>query len=140
MLPNEYDTRIKAMLLDEKPTDEYSSSTDHFILSYCDVGGLDKQIQELKEAVVLPLTHAEIYTKVGIRAPKGIFPSLLLILSRCLALWTSWYWQDPLGPCLCKGDRSRLHQIVCYRTLTKVRRRRCTGILCALCRHAVARA
>ena len=61
LLPNEYDTRIKAMLLDEKPTDDY-----------CDVGGLDKQIQELKEAVVLPLTHADIYTKVGIRAPKGV--------------------------------------------------------------------
>ena len=40
-LPNEYDSRIKAMELDEKPTEDYS-----------DIGGLDKQIEELREAVV----------------------------------------------------------------------------------------
>lgn len=32
-LPTEYDSRVKAMEIDEKPTDDYS-----------DVGGLDKQI------------------------------------------------------------------------------------------------
>ena len=60
-LPTEYDKRVKAMLLDEKPTDDYS-----------DVGGLDKQIQELQEAVVLPLTRPELFTQLGIKAPKGI--------------------------------------------------------------------
>ena len=60
-LPTEYDKRVKAMLLDEKPTDDYT-----------DVGGLDKQIQELQEAVVLPLTHPELFTQLGIKAPKGI--------------------------------------------------------------------
>ena len=33
-LPPEYDSRVKAMEVDEKPTEDYS-----------DVGGLDKQIQ-----------------------------------------------------------------------------------------------
>ncbi|KAK8791870.1 hypothetical protein WA158_005247 [Blastocystis sp. Blastoise] len=60
-LPNEYDTRVKSMYLDEKPDDDY-----------CDIGGLDKQIQELKEAVVLPISHGELYVKIGIRAPKGV--------------------------------------------------------------------
>lgn len=60
-LPTEYDKRVKAMLLDEKPTDDYT-----------DIGGLDKQIQELQEAVVLPLTHPELFSQLGIRAPKGI--------------------------------------------------------------------
>ena len=40
-LPAEYDARVKAMEVDERPTEQYS-----------DIGGLDKQIQELIEAVV----------------------------------------------------------------------------------------
>jgi len=60
-LPQDFDTRVKAMEVDEKPTEDYS-----------DIGGLDKQIQELIEAVVLPMTHAEKFKKLGIRAPKGV--------------------------------------------------------------------
>lgn len=60
-LPAEYDSRVKAMEVDEKPTEDYS-----------DIGGLDKQIQELREAVVLPMTHAEKFKTLGIRAPKGV--------------------------------------------------------------------
>ncbi|XP_026189636.1 26S proteasome regulatory subunit 6A homolog B [Cyclospora cayetanensis] len=60
-LPAEYDARVKAMEVDERPTEEYS-----------DVGGLDKQIQELIEAIVLPMTHKERFEKIGIRPPKGV--------------------------------------------------------------------
>jgi len=61
MLPAEYDSRVKAMEVDEKPTEEFS-----------DVGGLDKQITELLEAVVLPMTHKERFDAIGIKAPKGV--------------------------------------------------------------------
>jgi len=40
--------------------------------SYADVGGLEAQIQEIKEAVELPLTHPEYYEEMGIKAPKGV--------------------------------------------------------------------
>eukprot|EP00891_Asterochloris_glomerata_P001618 jgi/Astpho2/1618/Aster-07937 len=60
-LPAEYDSRVKAMEVDEKPTEDYS-----------DIGGLDKQIQELVEAVVLPVTHKERFKSLGIRPPKGV--------------------------------------------------------------------
>ena len=60
-LPAEYDQRVKAMEVDERPQEDYT-----------DVGGLDKQIQELIEAVVLPLTEAEKFETIGIRAPKGV--------------------------------------------------------------------
>lgn len=40
--------------------------------SYADIGGLDQQIQEIKEAVELPLTHPELYDEIGIRPPKGV--------------------------------------------------------------------
>jgi 26S proteasome regulatory subunit T5 len=59
-LPPEYDSRVKAMEVDEKPTE-----------SYTDIGGLDKQIQELVEAIVLPITHKARYDAIGIRPPKG---------------------------------------------------------------------
>ncbi|PNW77497.1 hypothetical protein CHLRE_10g439150v5 [Chlamydomonas reinhardtii] len=60
-LPAEYDSRVKAMEVDEKPTEDYS-----------DVGGLDKQIQELVEAIVLPIQHKDRFTKLGIKPPKGV--------------------------------------------------------------------
>lgn len=40
--------------------------------SYADIGGLENQIQEIKEAVELPLTHPEIYEDMGIKPPKGV--------------------------------------------------------------------
>eukprot|EP00618_Florenciella_parvula_P013332 CAMPEP_0119466918 /NCGR_PEP_ID=MMETSP1344-20130328/1349_1 /TAXON_ID=236787 /ORGANISM="Florenciella parvula, Strain CCMP2471" /LENGTH=441 /DNA_ID=CAMNT_0007499259 /DNA_START=23 /DNA_END=1348 /DNA_ORIENTATION=- len=60
-LPSEFDSRVKAMEVDEKPTEEYG-----------DIGGCDKQIQELIEAVVLPMTHKDMFDSIGIKPPKGI--------------------------------------------------------------------
>lgn len=60
-LPPEYDSRVKAMEVDERPTEEYT-----------DIGGLDKQIEELREAIVLPITHKEKFENIGIRPPKGV--------------------------------------------------------------------
>jgi len=60
-LPAEYDSRVKAMEIDERPTEEYT-----------DIGGLDKQIQELIEAIVLPMTHKDRFDAIGIRPPKGL--------------------------------------------------------------------
>merc|ERR1712072_1011110 len=40
--------------------------------SYSDIGGLEDQITEIKEAVELPLTHPELYSDVGIKPPKGV--------------------------------------------------------------------
>merc|ERR1712184_31862 len=40
--------------------------------SYADIGGLEEQVREIKEAVELPLTNPEMYEDIGIRAPKGV--------------------------------------------------------------------
>jgi len=60
-LPAEFDSRVKAMEVDEKPTEDYDA-----------IGGLDKQIQELIKAVVLPMTQSERFEAIGIKAPKGV--------------------------------------------------------------------
>lgn len=49
------------MKLDKAPTESYS-----------DIGGLEQQIQEIKESVELPLTHPELYEEMGIKPPKGV--------------------------------------------------------------------
>eukprot|EP00003_Mantamonas_plastica_P007293 TRINITY_DN1610_c0_g2_i2.p1 TRINITY_DN1610_c0_g2~~TRINITY_DN1610_c0_g2_i2.p1 ORF type:complete len:266 (-),score=92.31 TRINITY_DN1610_c0_g2_i2:172-969(-) len=48
------------MEVDEKPTETFN-----------DIGGCDKQITELMEAIVLPIEHADRFEKVGITPPKG---------------------------------------------------------------------
>ena len=60
-LPAEYDSRVKAMEVDTKPTEEWG-----------DIGGCDKQIQELMEAVVLPMTRKDLFIKIGVKPPKGV--------------------------------------------------------------------
>jgi len=41
-------------------------------VSYVDIGGLDLQKQEMREAVELPLTHFELYKQIGIDPPRGV--------------------------------------------------------------------
>jgi 26S proteasome regulatory subunit T5 len=59
-LPPEYDSRVKVMELDEKPKEELG-----------DIGGLEKQIQELEEAIVLPIEQEHLFKAIGIKPPKG---------------------------------------------------------------------
>lgn len=40
--------------------------------SFDDIGGLEEQIQEIKETVELPLVHPEYYEEMGITPPKGV--------------------------------------------------------------------
>lgn len=60
-LPTQFDNRVKAMEVDEKPTETYN-----------DIGGLDKQIEELVEAIVLPIKQADKFKNLGIKPPKGV--------------------------------------------------------------------
>ena len=59
-LPAEFDSRVKAMEVDERPTEQYT-----------DIGGLEKQIEELVEAIVLPMEQADKFKTLGIKPPKG---------------------------------------------------------------------
>jgi len=41
-------------------------------VTYSDIGGLDIQKQEIREAVELPLTHFDLYKQIGIDPPRGV--------------------------------------------------------------------
>lgn len=61
VLPPEADSTIQTLKMQEKPD-----------VSYSDVGGLDIQKQEIREAVELPLTCPEYYHQIGIEPPTGV--------------------------------------------------------------------
>jgi 26S proteasome regulatory subunit T2 len=61
ILSDDTDPMVSVMKVEKAPLE-----------SYADVGGLDKQIQEIKESVELPLTHPELYDEIGIKPPKGV--------------------------------------------------------------------
>ncbi|RLJ10306.1 MAG: AAA family ATPase [Candidatus Aenigmatarchaeota archaeon] len=41
-------------------------------VTYEDIGGLKEEIAKIREMVELPLKHPEVFTKLGISAPKGV--------------------------------------------------------------------
>ncbi|KAG8912341.1 26S proteasome regulatory subunit 6A [Tulasnella sp. 408] len=104
-LPAEYDSRVKAMEVDERPTETYT-----------DIGGLDKQIEELVEAIVLPMKHAEKFKTLGIRPPKGCLmygpPGTgKTLLARACAAQTNACYLKLAGPSLVQmfiGDGAKL--------------------------------
>lgn len=61
ILQDEVDPLVSTMKVDKAPLE-----------TYADIGGLEQQIQEIKEAVELPLTHPELYEEVGVKPPKGV--------------------------------------------------------------------
>jgi proteasome regulatory subunit len=62
ILPTEIDPFIRGMEVIDPPID----------VSYNDVGGLDTQIQEVREIIELPLLKPELFEKIGIEPPKGV--------------------------------------------------------------------
>merc|ERR1712085_123385 len=59
ILPPESDSTVK--LMTEKPN-----------VSYKDIGGLDMQKQEVREAIELPLLQHHLYQQIGIDPPRGV--------------------------------------------------------------------
>jgi 26S proteasome regulatory subunit T2 len=61
LLGDNVDPMVSVMKVDKAPLE-----------TYADIGGLSKQIQEVKESVELPMTHPELYEDMGIKPPKGV--------------------------------------------------------------------
>ncbi|WP_062388844.1 proteasome ATPase [Demequina iriomotensis] len=54
-------TGVEALLLEEVPDIDYSS-----------IGGLTPQIERIRDAIELPLTHPELYREHALRPPRGL--------------------------------------------------------------------
>lgn len=61
ILDDETDPLVNVMKVENAPLE-----------TYADVGGLEEQIIEIKEAIELPLTNPEMYDDIGIKPPKGV--------------------------------------------------------------------
>ncbi|MGQ4556759.1 proteasome-activating nucleotidase Pan2 [Halobellus sp. GM3] len=61
LLDDETDSRAQAMEIDASP-----------MVSYDDIGGIDDQIREVREAVEEPLTNPELFEAVGVDPPSGV--------------------------------------------------------------------
>ncbi|MFW9879338.1 MAG: AAA family ATPase, partial [Candidatus Thorarchaeota archaeon] len=56
--------------LSDKITEEVERGLSY--ITYEDVGGLDKEIQRVREMVELPLRHPSLFKRLGIDPPKGV--------------------------------------------------------------------
>ena len=61
ILPTSVDPFVQGMEVEDSPE-----------VTYADVGGLDEQINEIRETVELTLTRPELFEEVGISPPKGV--------------------------------------------------------------------
>ncbi|KRX99932.1 26S protease regulatory subunit 8, partial [Trichinella pseudospiralis] len=61
ILPNKVDPLVSLMMVEKVPDSTYEM-----------IGGLDKQIKEIKEVIELPVKHPELFEALGIEQPKGV--------------------------------------------------------------------
>lgn len=72
-------------------------------ISYEDIGGLTPQIQRIREMIELPLRYPEVFERLGINAPKGVFlfgpPGTgKTLIARAVANETDAYFTSISGP------------------------------------------
>merc|ERR1712227_492672 len=61
ILPNKVDPLVSLMMVEKVPDSTYEM-----------IGGLEKQIKEIKEVIELPVKHPELFEALGIAQPKGV--------------------------------------------------------------------
>merc|ERR1719261_626152 len=61
VLPSKVDPLVSLMKVEKVPDSTYDM-----------VGGVDKQIKEIKEVIELPIRHPELFESLGIAQPKGV--------------------------------------------------------------------
>merc|ERR1711907_798499 len=61
ILPTKVDPLVSLMKVEKVPDSTYDL-----------IGGLDKQVKEIKEVVELPIKHPELFDSLGVAQPKGV--------------------------------------------------------------------
>merc|ERR1712115_193415 len=61
MLPSSVDPLVSLMMVEKVPDSTYDM-----------IGGLEKQVMEIKEVIELPIKHPELFESLGVAQPKGV--------------------------------------------------------------------
>ena len=80
-----------------------SAEPNQIKITYEDIGGLGAQIQRIREMIELPLKYPQVFEKLGVDAPKGVFlygpPGTgKTLIARAVANETDAYFTDISGP------------------------------------------
>lgn len=88
ILPTKVDPLVSLMKVEKVPDSTYDM-----------IGGLDKQIREIKEVIELPIKHPELFDALGVAQPKVRILSIadaVMIIGR-FALWSTGDWKNVAG-------------------------------------------
>lgn len=90
-------------IIEIKTRKEEKKSPERARISYEDIGGLKKEIRRIREMIELPLRHPQVFERLGIDAPKGVFlhgpPGCgKTLIARAVANETDAYFTHLSGP------------------------------------------
>ncbi len=92
--------------ISERPAEQLTdSTTDHDApdITYEDIGGLDNELEQVREMIELPMRHPELFQQLGIEPPKGVLlhgpPGTgKTLMARAVANEIDAYFTDISGP------------------------------------------
>jgi transitional endoplasmic reticulum ATPase len=94
--------------ISERPAEQLTdttSQTSHETpsVTYEDIGGLDKELEQVREMIELPMRHPELFQQLGIEPPKGVLlhgpPGTgKTLMARAVANEIDAYFTDISGP------------------------------------------
>ena len=87
----------------EQLTDETGGERDTPDVTYEDIGGLDDELEQVREMIELPMRHPELFQQLGIEPPKGVLlhgpPGTgKTLMARAVANEIDAYFTDISGP------------------------------------------
>ena len=93
------DTKV---ILSEK-SHKQITEMEHTRVTYEDIGGLEDEIQKIREMIELPIRHPELFKRIGIDPPKGVLlhgpPGTgKTLLARAVAYETEAHFKTISGP------------------------------------------
>ncbi len=87
----------------EQLTDESAEERETPDVTYEDIGGLDDELEQVREMIELPMRHPELFQQLGIEPPKGVLlhgpPGTgKTLMARAVANEIDAYFTDISGP------------------------------------------
>ncbi len=92
--------------ISERPAEQLADTTDDHDapdITYEDIGGLDGELEQVREMIELPMRHPELFQQLGIEPPKGVLlhgpPGTgKTLMARAVANEIDAYFTDISGP------------------------------------------